>query len=291
MEIAIIGSNGFIGRNLSYYLQKKNYAVYEFDIDENSSSDCILYERLDIMDLESVKKFFIRNWDYVFFMSGITGSLDSFSNYSNIINVNNIGLMNFLIEIPNHSNFKFIYPSTRLVYQGQSFEIKEDSDKKPLTPYAVSKLGAEQLIQCYNNLKKIDYSIFRIGVPFGNLINNDYSFGTIGSFLNQINLNNEIILFGDGSQKRTFTHIEDICIVFEQCIKGNIDINDIYNIGGNNLSLKEAAMILADQYDARLHFKDWEKDYLKIETWNTAFDFTKLNEQIGITYKKLKDHS
>jgi UDP-glucose 4-epimerase len=277
----IIGANGYIGRNLSYMLYKKGIKNYDFDISEIGKFEWMKYEKLDITNKEDFRKI-NPEIDVIFFMAGITGTLDGFALSEKYINVNLVGLINLLNHVKdNNIKSKIIFPSTRLVYKGvENSPLKEDAEKSPNSIYAITKLACENLLELYHKMFDIQYNILRICVPYGNLIGRDYSYGTIGFFINQAKKDNKIIIYGDGSQKRTFTNIKDICNILIETSKNRYVSNMTYNIGGENFSLNEVATEISKYFSAKIEYVDWPITLLKMESGDTIFDSNKLNKAI-----------
>ena len=284
----ILGANGYIGSHLSLYLSNQGWNIYNYDIQPDSSFDN--YKQIDIKDSEQLLKTDF-NVDYVFLFSGITGTSSGFNNYKSFIDINEVGLLNVLNILSQHHNKpRVVYPSTRLVYKGGELPLKEDDEKEAKSIYAINKLACENYLKLYNNVFNIHYSIFRICVPYGNFFSSKYSYGTIGSFIEKATSGNPITLYGDGSLKRTYTYIEDICRQIEKCILCPSSVNEIFNIGGETFSLKEVAQRIASLYNVEVDTVAWPDMDLKIESGHTFFDDTKIKTAIGdIFYTNLLD--
>jgi len=197
-------------------------------------------------------------------------------------------LLNILeIHHQQKSKARIIFPSTRLVYKGIKDEsLSENAEKEALTIYAQNKLSCENYLKMYQNYFGINHTIFRICVPYGNLIDNSYSYGTLGFFLNKAKNNENITLFGNGSQKRTFTHVADIINTIFLTIKLSSTKNNVYNIGSNdNLSLSEVANLVANKNGVKVAYLAWPEEALKIESGDTIFNDKKLISTINYTYK------
>lgn len=280
----IIGSNGYIGKHLVDYLIQLNWDITCYDVQVNSilPNSSLDYFKLDITDKEKMSAIDFR-CDYLFYFSGLTGTYNSFSNYDSFININEIGLLNLLncIELLEKKP-KIIFPSTRLVYQGNEInEITENDTKEFKTIYAISKYNGEQYLEMYHNLYNIPYTVFRIGVPYGNKFDDIFSYGTIGFLLSCIKLKSEITLYGDGNQGRTFTHVIDICKQIVE-VSEKIESNcEIYNIYGENYNLIDIAQILAMRFNVSIKNITWPAIDLKLESGSTNFDFTKIKSVYG----------
>ena len=289
MRCAVIGGKGFIGKHLVYYLKKKGHQVASYDVVESEEEG---YIRIDMTDVNSVAAMNL-DVDYVFMFAGLTGTYAGFDAYEKYMAINELALLNLLDAI-RKSAFrpKVMFPSTRLVYKGVDKPLKEEDEKESKTIYAANKIACEGYLQAYRDSFDIPYTVFRICIPYGNLLSNDYSFGTVGFFIKQAKAGRDITLYGGGSIKRTFTHMEDLCYqVIEGAFAKGSD-GGIYNVGGEILSLKDAAEIIAGKYGVKVTAVPWPERDLRIESNHTYFDDTKIQALLGgMTYKRLEDFS
>lgn len=286
-KVVIIGANGYVGRNMSYYLNNEGYEIINFDVQIKTEHKWMEYYKLDILDKKSLE-LIPKDSDFIFVFSGITGTYEGFDKYKDFIEVNEIGLLNILDYVRNSEiHARIIFPSTRLVYSGvRGKALTEEMEKNPKTIYAINKLTCENILKVYSETFGIKYNVFRICVPYGNLIGNDYSYGTIGFFLNQALNSRKITLFGDGELRRTFTNIEDLCNLFKKTIEIKESENQVYNIGGEDLSLKEVAQKISDKFpNTVIEYTPWSEKSLIIESGDTIFDSCKLDNLVNHKYK------
>lgn len=289
MKVAVIGGKGYIGKHLAFYLNGRGYDVMTYDVVPCEEKN---YLCVDMANKESVAQIDL-NVDYIFMFAGLTGTYAGFDAYEKYISINEIALLNLLDAIRN-SGFrpKIVFPSTRLVYKGYDKPLKENDEKESKTIYAANKLACEGYLQAYHDSFDIPYTVFRICIPYGNLLSSDYSFGTVGFFIKQAKGGKDITLYGGGTIKRTFTHMEDLCYqIVEGSMKKGSD-GQIYNVGGETLSLKQAAEIVAAKFGTNVVAVPWPEKDLRIESDHTYFDDTKIQALLGgITYKRLEDFS
>ena len=278
----IIGSNGYIGRNLSFFLKESNIKNHDFDVTKTSNYSWMKYSKLDITNKKDFNQIDSKV-NVIFFLAGITGTDDGFESYENYFNVNVVGLINLLSYIKKHGlKAKIIFPSTRLVYHGvKDMPLIEDSKKTPNTIYALSKFVGENTLDLYSRIFNIDFNIFRICVPYGNLINSDYSYGTIGFFLSKAIQNEKITLYGDGKMKRTFTHIYDICNIIVESVIKPVKSRSIFNIGGDVFSLSNVAQKIAFKFLTEINYVKWPEISRKIESGDTIFNSDKIDKELN----------
>lgn len=227
------------------------------------------YKKIDITSPESVASIDL-SVDYIFMFAGLTGTYAGFDKYQTYNAINEIGLLNLLDAIRNSEyRPKIIFPSTRLVYKGIDRPLKESDEKETKTIYAVNKIACEGLLQAYKASFDIPYVVFRICIPYGNLLSADYSFGTVGFFIKMAMAGKNITLYGGGNIKRTFTHMEDLCYqVVEGAFNSNSD-GEIYNVGGETYSLRQVADIIAAKFGTNVVEVPWPERDLRIESNHT----------------------
>ena len=227
MKKAILfGANGYLGRHIAYFLWQNGIDFIPTDISKNSVDNYSNYLQIDITNKQELLLVDF-NVDYVFAFAGLTGTGNSMELIKKFTKVNEEGLANIIERAESVEGLRLVFPSTRLVYKGiENTFLKEDSEKEAKTIYAQNKINCETLLAN----SKVDYSIFRICVPYGNLIDEEYSYGTIGFFINKAKSKNNITLYGDGSLKRTFTHVEDISKIILESLRNDNAKNNVYNI-------------------------------------------------------------
>lgn len=285
-KVAIIGAKGFIGRHIRWYLQTQKQIVPEcYDIVDSVEP---YYHKVNMLDRKEVEIINF-NVDYIFMMTGLTGTKVGFDKYEQFLDINEMALLNLLDAIRKSPyRPKVVFPSSRLVYKGINKPLKEDDEKDCKTIYAANKIACEGYLKAYNYNFDIPYTVFRICVPYGNMLDNDYSFGTVGFFIKMASQGKDITMYGGGTIKRTFTHLYDVCY---QMVEGAMNFgsnNQVYNVGGETYSLHDAAEIFAKKYGVNVVVVPWPDADLRLESDHTFFEDSKIQLLLGgFNYKKL----
>lgn len=291
-KVLVMGVNGYLGRHLAQSLKTGGYELTTAGRQTTSRDGFDNYLSLDFSDAEQLQKLAL-DVDFIFFFAGLSGTSASFEDYADYVKSNDIALLNLLrFHHLSGSTARIIFPSSRLVYRGQKdVFLKEDARKDPKTIYAQNKLSAESYLRLYQNRYGTPYTVFRICVPYGNSFDESYSYGTIGFFLNKARSGENIPLYGDGSQRRTFTHIDDICAVMLRSLDKPKTINSTFNIGGSdNCSLTDAATRVAKKFSVDVQYVDWPEEDRLLESGDTIFDGSKLEKITNYSYRhKLED--
>jgi nucleoside-diphosphate-sugar epimerase len=161
---------------------------------------------------------------------------------------------------------KQVLASTSSLYAGCKMPFTEDLPvNSPLSPYAAAKKAAELLAHSYHKLYGLDISVVRYFTVFGPAGRPDMS---IFRFIKWIDEDTPIELFGDGSQSRDFTYVDDIAAGTIAAAKpvGY----EIFNLGGgrNPISLQAVIAFIEKALDkkARIAGKPFHVADIK-ETW------------------------
>lgn len=289
----VFGANGFLGLNLCYWLLQNNFEVHATGRQEEFKGEGVfdltnlVYSQLDVVNKEEMAQLDLTSYSLIFIFAGKTGTSAGFDQYLDYVESNEIGLLNILNTYVKHQcKGRLVFPSSRLVYKGvKGALLKEDAEKEAKTVYAANKLACEHHLFAFGNAFKIPYTIFRICVPYGQLIPGDYSYGTFGFMLGQAKKNQHISLYGKGEPARTFSHVADICALIGNVSQLPMSKNRTFNIGSkDNYDLKTLAEKIAKRTNTTVQFKEWPAMDLAIESGDTMFDDTAIQEVFPYTY-------
>lgn len=285
-KILVMGANGYIGRHVVRTLVELGHKVVASSRRAQPVDTISQYLPLDILDRSAVRSA-VANCDFVFMLAGLTGTAIGFERYREFIETNEIGILNVLDALRSDgSQAKLVFPSSRLVYQGVPEALKEDAPKEFKTIYALTKFAGEIYLQLYSQYFGIRYSVFRICVPYGSLLGKELSFGTIGHFMTQARRTKRIRIYGDGSQRRSLIHIEDLAHLLVEGALNPATDNGTFNIGGpDDLSVRDIAEAVAGIYQAEVDFAPWPELDAKIESGDTVFDSSALCNLLGYRYR------
>ena len=282
-KIAILGANGYIARNLIYVLKRDHpdFELFLYGREDGNVDGQDNYTAVDMTNRETVKKIDL-DVDVVFMFVGRTGSANGFDEYNSFIDINERTLLNLLAEYRHQgSKARIVYPSTRLVYKGKPGPQKEDSEKEFKTVYAINKYACEQYLEQFHRVYDVQYTILRVCIPYGTLIPEASSYGTAEFMLAKATKGENISLYGDGSVRRTLTYMNDLCITMIEAALSDKCANDVFNVGGEDYSLKEMAELIARKYGVGVDYVPWPEVALKIESGDTVIDSEKLDTTIG----------
>ena len=237
------------------------------------------FVKLDIENQENLKELCRSEgpFDAVLNLAARAGVRYSMENPHVYLSTNAEGSLNLLECMREYGYSKFVLASTSSLYAGQKMPFTEDlAVNQPLSPYAASKKAGELMAYSYYKLYGFDVSVVRYFTVFGPAGRPDMS---IFRFIKWIDEEVPIELFGDGSQSRDFTYIDDIA-------KGTIAATkevgyEIINLGGgrNPVSLNTVISKLEELIGkkAKIEHKAFHIADIK-ETWA---DITKAKQLLG----------
>ena len=151
---------------------------------------------------------------------------------------------------------RVVYCSSMARYGIGNPPFREDDPVAPVDPYGISKVGAEMLL---SNLCKTHSMEYVIAVPH-NIIGVRQRYWDPGRNVVSIMINlmlqgRQPIVYGDGEQKRCFSHIVDVVDAFEQFGFSDDVSGEVFNVGPDNefVSVNELAFIIADVIGFEVH--------------------------------------
>jgi len=195
------------------------------------SSERFEFHKTDLEDRESLAAIFDRHkFDAVINLAARAGVRYSMENPMVYMTTNAIGNLNLLELLQKHEISKYILASTSSLYAGQEMPFVESLPvNTPISPYAASKKSAEAMAYTYHHLYGIDVSVLRFFTVYGPGDRPDMA---IHRFIQWIYREQPITLYGDGSQSRDFTFVDDIA---RGVIAGLKPVGyEIINLGGGN---------------------------------------------------------
>ena len=233
-----------------------------------SNAENFSFRKLDIEDQEGLKKLFKKEgeFDAVLNLAARAGVRYSIENPHVYLSTNTEGTLNLLECMRAYGCSKLVLASTSSLYAGQSMPFTEDlAVNEPLSPYAASKKAAELMAYSYHKLYGMDVSVVRYFTVFGPAGRPDMS---IFRFIKWIDEGTPVELFGDGSQSRDFTYVDDIAQSSVAAIR-NVGY-EIINLGGgrNPVSLNEIIERLENLLEQKAHIDQKPFHIADIkETW------------------------
>lgn len=177
-------------------------------------------------------------------------------NYTN----NVIGSINLVNASVNADVRTFVFTSSIAVYGASpSLPVTEAVVPQPEDPYGIAKYAVELDLRACHEMFGLDYIIFRPHNVFGPYQNiGDRYRNVVGIFMNQVLQGQPMTIFGDGTQTRAFSYIDDVAPLIAESVDLPEALNRVFNVGAddasslNDLAVRVAAAMGVDPQVAHL---------------------------------------
>jgi len=238
MRSLVTGGAGFIGSHTAKHLLSMGHEVIILDdlsggYIENLPNG-VRFIKGSITDNELVQYLFAtEKFDYVY--HEVAYAAEGLSHFIRRFNYENnlIGSINLINEAVKNEIKCFVFTSSMSVYGSNPTPFTENMPLMPEDSYAISKYAVERDILAAHAMFGINYIIFRPHNVYGENQNTGDRFrNVIGIFMRQITENMPMTIFGDGTQTRAFSYIDDVAPYIANSITNPKALNQIINIGG-----------------------------------------------------------
>ena len=276
MNILVTGACGFIGSHLVEKLVKQNHNVRAFTFYNSRNS----YGWLDNIDKRILREVHlilgdVRDYDFlcqqskkidvIFHLAALIGIPYSYKAVKSYIDTNINGTYNVLNAAKTNNVSKTIITSTSEVYgTAQKIPILESHSLNAQSPYAASKIGADQLALSFYKSYGLPLTIMR---PFNTFGPRQSARAIIPTIITQLLQRKNVIKLGNLTPTRDFTYIDDTVNAFLNVMKAKKISGEVINIGNKfEISIKDILEII--NKDFKYHF-DIKIDKKRIRSKNS----------------------
>lgn len=291
-KAVVTGVAGFLGSNLAEYLMDQGYDVTGIDNFHSSYPEEIkrynleqvrkkagsLDKEFDFIEGSVLKKSDLDKLpdesDLVFHLAAVAGTRASIENPSEYMTVNVQGTSRLIESF--ESIGKIVFTSSSSIY-GEipvtELPTNEIFEFSPKTPYALSKINAESVVKLYSDIYGFEYSILR---PFTVYGPRQKPGQAVTNFLRKIANGEPISVYGDGSQTRDFTYVED---AVKGMLKAGESGQGVYNLArGERRSVNELIDAIEKEVDISVEIEYVDRHSGDVS--HTHADISKAEEEI-----------
>lgn len=240
-RILVTGGAGFIASALAEKLaaREENYVVVVDNLVTGSLEKVpasphhnLKFIRADVNEFSDISSvFYSYNFDFVFHYAALVGVSRTLENPVKVLN-DVTGIRN-IMNLSKSTGVKRVYYSSSSEVYGEPVEFPQNEHTTPLNsrlPYAIVKNVGEAYLKSYKKEFGQDYTIFRFFNTYGPRQSKDF---VISRFISRALKNEDITIYGDGKQTRTFCYIDDNIEATSNAFYGNKYVNDVVNIGSD----------------------------------------------------------
>ncbi|MBU0898686.1 MAG: GDP-mannose 4,6-dehydratase [Nanoarchaeota archaeon] len=287
MAVLVTGCAGFIASHIAEQLLAEGHDVIGIDNFDPYYSEELKKQNLkelekhksfrflngSILDKELLKT--VKDIEIVNHQAAIAGVRNSIENPTKYCEINVLGTVNLLEQFRDAE--KFIFASSSSVY-GEVNEIdlpcKESSQPKPIAPYGLSKLHAEQFCEMFTKVYGLKTATLRYFTVYGPRQRPDEA---MCRFITSIFKGEPIQVYADGEQTRDFSFVKDVVQANMLAINRG---QGIFNIGsGNRISVNNLVNLISSLMDKKVKIKYPGKQEGDVS--HTLADITKAKKILG----------
>lgn len=288
MKTVVTGVAGFIGSHIAERLIADGHEV--IGIDDLSAGYLenipkgVKFMPADICKPER----------YSFFLDGVDVVFNNAASKKNIclknpqrdMEVNGIGTLTLIEQCVKHGVRKFVHASTGSVYGEVQGRITEETAKRPVSYYGISKTAGESYVMLHSD--KINVTVLRYFHVYGaRQEKNMDTGGVIAIFTDRIKRNQGIMIHGDGSQKRVFTYVKDIVEANIKAWLTPISEGKIYNCASmKTTTIFDMAVMIINRFGNKININ--YSNPLPGDIYNFDVDSSKIGE-LGVVFRPIDE--
>lgn len=247
-RVLVTGGAGFIGSNLANHLAADNEVIALDDLylgtPENLSADVAFVEASVLEeDLPT-------DVDVLFHLAALSSRQMLEENPREGARVNVEGFVNAVEQARDDGCETVVYASTSSIYGSQRDPCPEDTDVEASTGYDASMMGRERYAEYFSNFHDLSLAGMRFFSVYQGYGGNEEHKGqyanTVSQFADQVARGEPPVLWGDGSQTRDFTHVDDVVRGLE--LAADEELDGVYNLGtGEPYSFNEMVELINEE--------------------------------------------
>lgn len=265
----VTGGAGFIGSNIIASLLKDGLKVISIDDYSNGKAENLqefknspLFEEVncDVTDYDKLKQYF-KGVDIVFHQACSKNTV-CLQNPQRDLEVNGKGTLNMLLLSKQNNIKKFVHASSGSVYGNlKYFPSDENHPLNPVSYYGVSKLCGEKYVRAFGELYGMDVTVLRYYHVYGPKQDFSDKGGVASIFIKKALENAPITIYGDGTQLRSFTYVEDVVNINKFVALTPQTKGEVYNCAsGIKITIKELldSVISLTKATSKTIYDEWK---------------------------------
>lgn len=301
LNVAIVGSNGFIGRNLAKVLMTKpdvNLFLYGKSKTSVFGED-IPYVKIDLLNTVQVNKYFA-NIDVIYYLASETIPSSSWNQPLIELEKNLKPFIQFTETVCKLKTKKIVFLSSGgTIYGSDEEKVNEKDVPNPFSPYGIIKLTMEHFLNYFHKKYGLHSDIYRISNVYGDGQDTSKGLGIINTFIEKIITEKSVTVYGKGETIRNYVYVKDVAELLSTSLNNDLGKSNLYNLASNdtmsiNLLIALLKQVVSEKFTVNyIETRQSDNsvidlDNSKLLKANPKFKFVPIQEGIKKTYESLK---
>ena len=258
-RILVTGGAGFIASEMALRLLGEGHEVVAVDnlvtgnaakLELGSHPD-LRFIKCDVNRFEDISGvFYAHRFEYVFHYAALVGVKRTIDNP--VMVLRDIDGIRNVLDLSKNTGVKRVYFSSSSEVYGEPVEIPQNERTTPLNsklPYAIVKNIGEAFLRSYTKEYGLEHTVFRFFNTYGPKQSRDF---VVSKFIRAAQAGEDITIYGDGRQTRTFCYIDDNVEACLNAFRRNEVVNDVVNIGSDlEISVLDLATLIIELTGSR----------------------------------------
>lgn len=279
----VLGGNGFIGRNIVKKLCRENEVVIaDLNLnDEFKDNENIKFLQLDFVNTKDFRPY-LKDIDTVIHLISTILPSEGTDNINKEIQENIFPTINLLDSMVSIGVMNILFMSSGgTVYGDTNNEtIDENTSTVPICKYAVNKLMIEYYLHLYSIYHKLNYKVIRAANPYSSEVKQNKMQGLIPVLINKVISQEDITIWGDGTNIRDYIYIDDLVDAF-MAIDEYFGEEKIFNVGtGKGYSINQVLSFIKDSLNTDNVNISYEKERA-CDVKSNVLDISRIKECTG----------
>jgi len=256
VKAIVTGAAGFIGAAVTERLLRDGHDVlgvdaflpdlYPAEVKRARARGMLGHPSLDLLDLD-LRTCSLAPWldgvDVVVHLAALPGLVGSWDDFRTYQDCNVLATQRLLADLAAEPGPRLVLASTSSVY-GAEVDGDEDAPLVPVSPYGVTKLAAERLVDAYRASHGLEAAVLRYFSVYGPGQRPDMAYAVV---CERLLAGLPVPIVGTGRQSRCNTHIDDVVEATVRAAEARIDGAVLNVCGQEEIALLDAVAVLADE--------------------------------------------
>lgn len=248
-RVLVTGGAGAVGANLSRRLLERGCDVVVLD-DLSSGHPQLVDPQVrfiqgSVSDDEAIQEAFDHAPECVIHLAALFANQNSVEHPQRDLVVNGLGTLKVLENAQRGGSRKVVFASSSCVYGHKEIMREDDTDLRPDTPYAMTKLLGEHYAKFWAAQHGLDVCVVRLFNSYGPFEYPGRYRNVIPNFFQLAMSGEPLPITGTGEETRDFTYVGDIVRGIEGALFGDTEPGGVYNLGsGRETSINELAGLI-----------------------------------------------